>query len=108
MTLSFCFFRINPRGILSKESQNEDCFDVILEILQSARSMHFLHVTVFLRLFRAGFIFAGAVSLLAQQNELLPATVRGSGIPPTAGIQTNSVPLTVTNFVAGSYVTNGV
>ncbi|HEV8543142.1 MAG TPA: TolC family protein [Verrucomicrobiae bacterium] len=70
--------------------------------------MYFLHWTDFLRPFRYAFAFAAAAGLFAQQNELLPPTLRGGAIPPTAGMPTNSIPLTATNFVAGAYVTNGI
>jgi outer membrane protein TolC len=53
---------------------------------------------------KIGVVFAAAASITAQTPELGSST-----IPPTAGMRTNSGPLTATNFVASNLiVTNGV
>lgn len=52
--------------------------------------------------FFGGLILAGGVGLWAQPAEPAP-----QGLPPTAGLKTNAVNLTATNFVAGLGVTNG-
>jgi outer membrane protein len=71
-------------------------FDVIFEILQSARSMHLFGTF-------AGVVLLGLGSALAQ-NELTNAT-----LSPREIVRTNAVTLTATNFVADSArVTNGV
>ena len=64
------------------------------EILQSARPMHSFRILV---------LAASSFSLLAQTN-----TTPGT-LPVTAGVRTNAVNLTATNFVAGGLsVSNGV
>ena len=64
------------------------------EILQSARPMH---------LFRTLGAIAAASSLSALAQTNTPGT-----LPPTAGVRTNAVNLTATNFIAGGLsVTNG-
>jgi outer membrane protein len=71
-------------------------FDVNFEILQSARPMlSFRNLGVL--------VAASGLGAIAQTNS--PVT----GLPPTAGVPTNSVNLTATNFIAGGLtVTNGV
>lgn len=70
-------------------------FDVNFEILQSARPMHLFRIL-------GGLLIATLVSANAQTNS--PATA----LPPTAGVRTNAINLTATNFVAGGLaVTNG-
>jgi outer membrane protein TolC len=105
-------------------------FDVIFEILQSARPMdpihrkpaqngertectkgaqHPLQPRAAKRPMRYGAVLASAALALAQAPQNGPTPSRGSALPPTAGVRTNAVPLTATNFVAGSLsVTNGV
>ncbi len=69
------------------------------EILQSARPMHLFRKIGSLTL--AG--VAGSAGLFAQSGQ------PSSGIPPTAGMRTNQVNLTATNFVAGGLsVQNGM
>lgn len=69
---------------------------MIFEILQSAAPMHFSR-------FFGGLALAGGLGVLAQ-----PAAPLSQGLPPTAGVPTNAVTLTATNFVASLGVTNGV
>jgi outer membrane protein TolC len=81
----------------------QELFDVIFEILQSARSMHLFGNFTGIALLGAAGAFVSA-NTAAAQNELGSST-----IPVTAGMRTNAVTLTATNFVAGAAgVTNGV
>lgn len=72
---------------------------MIFEILQSAGPMH---------LFRIGVTLAVA-ALTATAGRAQAPELGSSTIPPTAGVRSNAVSLTATNFVAGGLiVTNGV
>jgi outer membrane protein len=72
-------------------------FDVNFEILQSARPMHSFRI-----LGALAALSLATVDGLAQTN--LPANT----LPPTAGVRTNAVNLTATNFIAGGLsVANG-
>jgi HAE1 family hydrophobic/amphiphilic exporter-1 len=71
-------------------------FDVNFEILQSARPMH---------LFRT----LGAALAITSFSAFAQTNSATSTLPPTAGVRTNAVNLTATNFIAGGLaVTNGV
>src|SRR5688572_178378 len=93
------FSRINARICKLKKNTmvpDSGVFDVIFEILQSPRSMHFSGIV-------AGIAFVGATGALAQPE------LGSSTIPPTVGLRTNAVTLSATNFVARTAgVSNGV
>ncbi len=80
---------------------SQELFDVNFEILQSGGSMHSFGSSA-----RAAFMVWASVLLIvptvSAQNELGSST-----LPVTAGIRTNSQPLTATNFVASAGMTNG-
>jgi outer membrane protein len=71
-------------------------FDVNFEILQSARPMHSFRIL-------GGLSLATVLVAMGQTNQ--PPT----SLPPTAGVRTNAINLTATNFIAGGLsVSNGV
>ena len=73
--------------------ESSGVFDVIFEKLQSRGSMHLSRTY-------ARFAFTGLISLLSASRLLAQNELGSSTLPPTAGVRSNTLSLTVTNFVA--------